>query len=253
MFCKAIWQGRHLSPRVTKPVQSVLVTGASSGIGLALSKVLLQAEYAVIGLSRTIDKDTIEHPHFRALACDLRDNNAASSCIKQLVKETPSLSAAVFCAGVGYFGKLEQLKFSRIEDLIQLNLLSPILLTKLLLPHFKRQSKGRLIFLGSEAALQGAKNGTAYCASKFGLRGFVQSLSAESRQAGVNVSIVNPGMVNTPFFDDLNFKPGAHESNSISPQTIAQCIKNILEVDANTVIEEINLSPRNKVIAFKSQ
>ena len=108
------------------------------------------------------------------------------------------------------------------------------------------------MFIGSEAALQGAKNGTAYCASKFGLRGFVQSLSAECRQAGVTTCLINPGMVDTPFFDDLVFQPGDHPSNVISAETVADCVLHCVRTDSNSVIDEINLSPRNKVVTFKS-
>ncbi len=234
-----------------KPVGTVLVTGASSGIGAAVCKQLLEAGYSVIGISRRISDAHFSHQRFRALSCDLQDFNALESATKSLLKSGIDLSAVIFCAGAGYFGNLEQLSFTKIQSLIELNLLSPMLLSKLLLPHFKRRKQGHLIYIGSEAALQGAKNGTAYCASKFGLRGFVQALSAESRQSGVCVSLINPGMVDTPFFDDLYFKPGEDCSNRITPDTIAAYIQSILNTESNTIIEEINISPRNKVVSFK--
>ena len=230
---------------------SILVTGASSGIGLGICKKLLKEGNSVTGLSRTIKHAQLDHPNFTAMACDLSDFEQTGKQIKQLLKSGPSIYGAVFCAGSGYFGKLEQLNFKKIEAVMTLNLLSPMFLSKLLIPYFKGQGKGRLIFLGSEAALQGSKNGTAYCASKFGLRGFVQALSAESRQAGINISLINPGMVDTPFYDNLHFKPGEDESNRIPVQAIADCVYSLLEADSNAVIEEINLSPRNRVVAFK--
>lgn len=241
--------GRFSAPKV-------LVTGASSGIGAAVCERLLEEGYAVIGLSRNINASHFDHPGFTAIACDLRDSNALEFQIKSLLKSLSEskteLSAAVFCAGAGYFGHLEQLDYRKIQALIELNLLSPMLLSKLLVPYFKRRKRGHMIYLGSEAALQGSKNGTAYCASKFGLRGFVQALCAESRASGLSISMINPGMVDTAFFDELHFHPGEDPSNSIMPETIADCVKWILQADSNTVIEEINLSPRNKVIAFKT-
>ena len=123
-------------------------------------------------------------------------------------------------------------------------------LSKLLVPYFKAQSSGRLVYIGSEAALQGAKKGTAYCASKFGLRGFVQALSAECRQAGLSVSLINPGMVDTPFYDALDFKPGVASCNHIPVSSIADLVYNILCANSNAVIEELNLMPRNRVLEF---
>ena len=231
--------------------QSVLVTGASSGIGAAVCEMLLEEGYAVIGISRHINQNQFEHPGFTAMVCDLQDFDELELKVKTLLKSGAYLSAAIFCAGAGYFGNLEQLNFKKMQALIDLNLLSPILLSKLLLPHFKRQQRGHMVYLGSEAALQGAKNGTAYCASKFGLRGFVQALCAESRASGISVSLINPGMVDTAFFDQLHFQPGENQSNRIPPETIAACVKSILQTDPNAIVEEISLSPRNKVVAFK--
>jgi len=230
---------------------SVLVTGASSGIGRAVCEKLLEEGLTVIGLSRSIVSNSLEHPNFSALACDLSDFEQLTKTVQPLLKTKQNISGAVFCAGVGYFGKLEQLDFKKIQSLIELNLLSPMYLSKLFVPYFKTRSSGRLIFIGSEAALQGAQKGTAYCASKFGLRGFVQALSAECRQAGLNVSLINPGMVDTAFYEALDFQPGADQSNHIPVSSVAECVYNLLCADHNALIEEINLMPRNRVLAFK--
>jgi len=230
---------------------TILVTGARSGIGAAVCRALLAEGRSVIGVSRTIRESDFKQGDFHALNCDLSDFNALETLIKPLLKSDIELSAIVFCAGAGYFGGLEQLSFKRIQSLIDLNLVSPICLSKLVLPHFKKRKAGHLIYIGSEAALQGTKNGTAYCAAKFGLRGFVQALTAESRQSGVSVSLINPGMVDTAFFDGLHFKPGPDSSNRIPPESIAACVQAVLKMDQNTLIEEINLSPRNKVVSFK--
>ena len=160
---------------------AILVTGASSGIGQAVCDRLLAEGHEVIGISRNIAAPQHARPGFTALACDLENFEQSSELIGNFLKGGRPIAGAVFCAGTGYFGGLEQLDFKRIRKLVDLNLLSPMQLSKLLVPGLKRQGYGRLIFIGSEAALEGAKNGTAYCASKFGLRGFVQAVGVGSR------------------------------------------------------------------------
>jgi 3-hydroxy acid dehydrogenase/malonic semialdehyde reductase len=250
MCCNPTCAGKPSLSVAYSPEGSMLVTGASSGIGRAVCEKLLEEGWRVIGISRSIEARPLQHELFTALAFDLCDFEQTAQKLKPILKIPQAISGIVFCAGAGYFGSLEQLDFKKIQALITLNLLSPMYLSKLLIPYFKAQSSGRLVYIGSEAALQGAKKGTAYCASKFGLRGFVQALSAECRQAGLNISLINPGMVDTPFFDELDFKPGAAPSNHIPLSSIAHSVYNILCTDANAVIEELNLMPRNRVLEF---
>ena len=96
----------------------------------------------------------------------------------------------------------------------------------------------------------GSKQGSLYCASKFGLRGFCQSIRDESRDKNVSVSLINPGMARTAFFDGLTFSPGDEPENAIEPEDIADLVITILGMRQGTVIDEINLSPLKKVLKF---
>ena len=116
----------------------------------------------------------------------------------------------------------------------------------------KRQGSGDVIFIGSEAALEGKRKGSIYCAGKFALRGFSQALRDECSTGNIRVSIVNPGMVNTNFFTDLNFKPGEDSCEHIEPEDVAEAVAMVLNSRKGTVFDEINLSPqKNKVVWSK--
>ena len=115
----------------------------------------------------------------------------------------------------------------------------------------KKQSHGNLIFMGSEASLSGGRQGSLYCAAKFGLRGFAQSLRQECAPAGVHVGIVNPGMVRSEFFDALDFEPGVDDANALGVDDVIGAILLMLNARANAVIEEINLSPLKSVVKKK--
>lgn len=227
----------------------VIITGASSGIGLAAASLLLQAGYHVIGLARDFGKCTLQHDRFRQVAMDLGDLEQAIQQFAQLLQSIEGdIRGLVNNAGVGKMGHLEQLSSKDIQDTFNLNILAQVLLTRALLPRLKSQSVlSDIIFIGSEAALRGAQQGSVYCASKFAIRGFAQSLREESASSPVRIALINPGAVRTSFFEQLAFEPGPDEANAIDPADVAAVLLEILQMRPGTVIDEVNLSPHKKV------
>ena len=174
--------------------ETILLTGASSGIGLATAERLLHQGYRVIGLSRRGQVERLDHDNFTSLAVDLEDPPALETALKSLL-ERQQVHALVHAAGQGRFGSIEQFSIKQMESLLRVNLLSAMLLSRALLPAMRRRGSGRLIFIGSESALTAGKKGALYCATKFGLRGFCLSLREDCASDGIQVSLVNPGMV----------------------------------------------------------
>ena len=226
---------------------TVLITGASSGIGLATSQLLLGQGYQVIGLSRRGHVAQLEHDNFSALALDLDDLEDLESRIGELLKSR-KVNCFVHAAGQGHFGSIEQFSITQIEASIRVNLVSAMVICRRLVPVFRRQGEGRLIFIGSESALRAGKKGALYSAAKYGLRGFCQSLREDCGSDGIQVSLVNPGMVRSPFFDDLSFEPGPDSMNAIEVADVADVVWQIMQSSHDIVIDEVNLSPRVKSI-----
>ncbi len=231
--------------------RTVLVTGASSGIGRAVARNLLQQGHHVIGVSRDSGKFIRQQDNFTPLQLDLSRLNELPQKIRELEQAFPEIDAVVFCAGRGQFGSVEEFSYTQIEDLMALNFTSQAFLVKALLPALKRKKHSDLIFIGSEAALKGSRKGALYCASKFALRGFTQALREECGKSNVRVCLINPGMVKTAFFEPLSFEPGDDDSNFIEPEDVAEAVSYVLNLRAQTVVDEINLSPLNKVVKFK--
>ena len=231
--------------------RTVLISGASSGIGRACAVALLKQGHDIIGLSRNCEQFTTAHPCFTAFEIDLSDVENLPEHIKQLSKQFPSIDAIIFSAGKGQFGSLEEFSFSQIQELINLNFISQSFLAKGFLPSLKRKSLADLIFIGSEAALAGSRKGSIYCASKFALRGFTQALRDECAKSSVRVSLINPGMVKTDFFQELTFEPGEHQSNYLNASDVADAASYIINTRIGMIVDEINLNPANKVVKFK--
>jgi len=233
--------------------RTVLVTGASSGIGRAIAQLLLSEGHQVIGVSRDIKKFVTPHPHFSVCEMDFSQLSTLAAQVKLLEKNFPTLDSAIFAAGYGRFGSLENFSYLQINDLLTVNFTSVAFLTRALLPKLKQKSQANLIFIGSEAALQGKRKGSVYCASKFALRGFSQALRDECSHSTVRVSLINPGMVETPFFDTLDFAPGEAEKQHLHAADVAAAVNYILNSPPHSVIDELNLSPLQQVVSFKNK
>lgn len=226
----------------------VVISGTSSGIGLAMAREMLDRGNAVLGLVQDAAKDPAQHPDYRREQVDMSDPDELQTRVTEILRglDRP-VRALVNNAGIGRMAFLEQLSVSDLRLVMDTNFLSHAIVTRAFLPLLKRQGYGDIVFIGSESALSGGRQGSVYCASKFAIRGFAQALREECGKSGVRVSLINPGAVRTPFFDDLNFEPGEGEDNASAPEDVAAVLAMVLEARPGTVLDEINLSPQNQV------
>jgi NADP-dependent 3-hydroxy acid dehydrogenase YdfG len=234
---------------MAKSTGQVLVSGSSSGIGLAMVTMLLSRGYSVIGLDRTEPLAAMPPKQFTFVPLDMSDSKSLLASLPEVLDSIHGpIRALINNAGIGRMGFLEQLSMADLQLVMQVNFMSHVMLTKQLLPRLKaQQALVDIVYLGSEAALNGARQGSIYCASKFAVRGFAQALRQECAKSSVRVTLINPGAVRTPFFDGLNFEPGPLPENAIEPADVAEALLTVLEMRPGTVIEEINLSPMTHV------
>jgi NAD(P)-dependent dehydrogenase (short-subunit alcohol dehydrogenase family) len=225
-----------------------LITGASSGIGLAIAHHLADHGCRVVGIGRDFSRYPLPSTNFSALILDLARLENLADELEHLADTHPDIDAVICNAGYGRFGGLEEFSPAQIRRLIDVNLVSQILVARVFLPRLRRRGRGDIVFMGSEAARRGGRRGAVYSATKFALRGLAQSLREECSAAGVRVSIVNPGMVLSPFYQELDFQPGPDDTHYVLSEDVAAAVATILGARPGTVFDEINLSPLKRVI-----
>ena len=224
-------------------IKRFIVTGSSSGIGKAICEALITKKVGVIGITRNETACSFDPEYYESYQIDLADLKNLRERFPSILEKYVQISGLISCAGVGHFGSIENFSLMQIEKSLRTNLLSHIVLTRYLIPLLKKQNRGDLIYIGSESALEGGKQGSLYSAAKFGLRGFTQSLRAEVAYKNIRVVLINPGMVRTSFFDKLHFEPGSDEQNAIPVEDIAKVVINVLEMTSNTNIDEVVINP----------
>lgn len=224
----------------------ILVTGSTKGIGQAITTYLIEKGYSVIGIARS--PSSCLHPDYHHHVVDLSKIQDLSKALDPIKKQYPNIYGIIANAGKGLFGCLENFSDQQIQELLNINLTSQLILIKTFLPLMKKQKKGKIILMGSESALEGKKQGTIYCASKFAIRGFSQALRQEVKSSNISVSLINAGLVQTSFFDDLDFSPGPEKGQHITAQQIAEMVNTILAMDSNISLEEVNLKPSQQAI-----
>jgi len=218
-----------------------VITGASSGVGLATANSFINQGFEVQGIARDFS-----NTRCAGLVTTEIDLSKLANLPAQLTQFKIAPDVLVLNAGFGQFGGLEQFSHTQIEALINTNLTSNIFLLKHFLPKMKRQGGGDIVLIGSESSLQGAKSGAVYCATKFAIRGLAQSLRADCATANIRVILVNPGPVSSGFFDDLSFEPHEGEDFVIKPESVAKAIVDAISQPRNVVVDEINLQPMKR-------
>lgn len=172
---------------------SVLVTGASSGIGHAVAARLRDAGCEVFGAARRTDRIPAGvHP----IRLDLADPNSVDAAA-QSVRERATIDILINCAGYGEFGAIEDTRPEDARHELAVNLIGPTQLTRLLLPDMRRRGRGRIVNISSLAGEFSSPLGGWYHASKFALEALSDALRGEVRQFGIDVVVVQPSYVDT--------------------------------------------------------
>ncbi|MCW2814556.1 MAG: short-chain dehydrogenase/reductase [Nocardioides sp.] len=221
-----------------------LVTGAGSGIGAAVADRLHARGDELVLVARSeerADELRARWPGSSTLVCDLVAPALVAGTTDAL---TERLDSVVMSAGVVDLAPVADLGLDSLSSQLNVNLVSPMVLSRLLLPAVRR-ARGLFVFVNSSAGLTANADWSAYAASKFGLRAFADALRAEEAEHGVRVTSVFPSRTATPMQEKVHEQEGRtyDASRWISPDTVAATILHALDLPADATIPDVTVRP----------
>ncbi len=219
--------------------QTLLITGASSGIGAATARAAVKAGWQVALLARS--RDALEKLAAElgdaapALPCDITERDQLSEAVAKTVERFGGLDAVYANAGKGSSSPgIEQGDPDDWHAMIHLNVLAVLTTAHATLPHLRR-AKGHFVVTGSKAGRDHMK-GSVYGATKWFVQGLAGNLAEEMREWGGRCTLITPGMVDTPFFDEP--KP-----DKIQPDDVANAVVFALSQPRSADVREIHIMP----------
>jgi len=223
----------------------ILITGASSGIGKSSAEYLAKKGNIVYGTSRKEMESNHENIFF--LQMDVTDRESVKKGISRIIEEQGKIDTVINNAGIGILGALELATEKEIRLQMETNFYGTVNVCSEVIPHFRKQNKGKIINISSVGGVMGLPYQGFYSASKFAVEGYSEALSLELHQFNIRVVIIEPGDFNTGFtsnrlisdatINDVDYKASVEttlkiikkeESNGCHPDKIAKLINKII-------------------------
>jgi 3-oxoacyl-[acyl-carrier protein] reductase len=228
--------------------KSAIVTGGTKGIGRAIAEALVRDGMSVCVSAR--DAGEIEQAVnelgdagdgvVTGVVCDVRDYDAVRALFEHASAELGGVDVLVNNAGVGIFGRVEEMSPEDFRAVVETNLFGVFYCCREAIPLMKRRGGGYIINISSLAGANPHPEMSAYNASKFGLNGFSEALMQEVRQDGIKVSYVMPGSVNTAFGGDA---PDESKNWQLQPADIARVVLDLLHHDERSLPSRVEIRP----------
>ena len=231
-----------------------IVTGASSGIGFEISKMLLSEDYIVYGIGRDFSKKKEEiekEKNFHSVQMDLLDTEALESFLN-LIKKKEKIELLINGAGVASYGPFDDIRIKDIKEMIRTDLEAPIIMTRLLMKELK-DNKGMIINVSSiTAEMRDNTHGVVYGSCKAGLTSFSRNLFTEVRKYGVRVVNIEPDLTDTGLYRNATFKTSEAFDERLTANDVAELVRLVIKMREGAVITDLSVRPQKNRIVRKS-
>lgn len=237
---------------MSTPSKVILITGASAGMGLETACALAREGHIVYGVARRVERmQALKSVGGRPMALDVTDETQVRAVVEHILQEVGRIDVLINNAGFGLYGAVEDIPLSEARYQFEVNLFGVAALTRAVLPSMRAQKKGRIVNITSMGGKIYTPLGAWYHASKHALEGFSDCLRLETEPFGIEVVIIEPGMIATEFGDVLTgpmlersgngpYAPMAHAV----AQAVRASAKNNGSSPASVVVEAITTALR---------
>lgn len=230
--------------------KTVLITGASRGLGAATARALSGRGCRLALVSRGGERleglvHEIEDKGGKGFAfpCDVTREEEVFQMAVAVERECGEIDILINSAGLGRYNPLEMLTPGEIHAMIDTNLKGTLFVTQAIYQRMRRRARGWIINILSTAGREGKARETAYCASKWGVMGFTKALALEAKNYNIRVTAFCPGGMNTPFWDHEKEDTKPPVENFLSAETVAQAMIAMMDLPENVDIPEFALRP----------
>ncbi|WP_419958479.1 SDR family NAD(P)-dependent oxidoreductase [Psychrobacillus psychrotolerans] len=230
--------------------KKILITGATSGVGLMLANNLHEAGHEVwaTGRNSSVLKNLAENG-IHTIEADLTLDQSFDS----LFQDVGTPDTIIHCAGIGTFSYLLDMDEREMEKMLQVNVLAPMKLTKYFAEKMKLRGSGHFIFVASQAGKVATPKASVYAASKHAIIGFANAVRMELKEYGVVVTTINPGPIDTPFLD-LADRTGNYRNSMrkhlLAPDKVVSSIERVIEKPVREVDLPSYMSLTSKLYAL---
>jgi len=230
-------------------MKTILITGVTSGVGLETAAKFIGLGWNVIGLARTLNRlmeiqstlGTSFHPY----NVDIRNSGQVQVSFSKIQAKFQEIDIFVNNAAAFKSGSFEKMSIQDIDDVIDTNLKGAIYCTYFALK-LLRKGSGRIINIDSVAGTHGIEGQSIYCASKYGLDGFSETLGQEVLRNGIKITTIYPGGIDTPLWNGVDNPYPGDKSQILKPSDITSLIWQISELSDNVVMKKMVVFPSNE-------
>jgi len=220
--------------------KTILITGGSEGLGLALATRLSKDNNVVIlSLDENKLKKISQELNCTSVTADVSNWDQVNDAVSKIIKRFGQIDVLINNAGVYINGPLNENDISKIKNVIDVNVLGLIQTTKAVVFYMKKKKSGVIINISSQSGLKSAPNKSVYRASKWAVTGFTKCIQEELAPFGIRVTGIYPGLLKTSFFTKAD--PGRSLENALDTDEVAKTIEFILNSKDKTLFSEIGL------------
>ncbi len=222
-------------------MRRAIVSGASRGIGAATARLLMASGWFTILMARNteaLQELAAPNPRMAAvLPADLANEADLTAAIRRAITEFGPVHAMVHCAGIMVTGSADNLSLADWRRTLDVNLTAPFIASRILIPHFRKNGGGHLVFISSVAAEEHFPGNTAYGVSKAALNKLADEIREEFRTDNIAVTTLMPAATATPLWDGSGFDT----KDFTQPEDVANIVKTILESPESAIPEVVRL------------